>query len=94
MTTYWDDEKQFRKGKRAKERAIINNLLYDTEKAEFLLGYCEGKTKAVKVLYKTKRGRYFAHNIQKESITPMTEESARDLIKDLSIEKYIELFGT
>jgi len=89
-------------------KAIINNLLYDTEKAEKIYEY-RRKVQGAEVLfmpgysfydwchidiYKTTSGRWFEHNTDKSTITPTTEADVKDTIRKINPEKYMELFGS
>lgn len=89
------------------EKAIINGKLYDTEKAEFLCQFKDGR-----ILLKTKRGNYFScvqdiksANEEKmdeivETVTishfdlrEETEESVKGYIGIHELDLYIKLFG-
>lgn len=88
-------------------RAIIDNKLYDTEKAKEVVTFCRRVdmgpvmtgsmlhwTPSHKfTLYKTAKGNYFEHNEDTKEITPRNEEWVKDLIRRLYPDKYIELFG-
>ena len=88
-------------------KAIINNLLYDTSNSELL---CTANRKAY---FKTKNGRYFSCDVSVSTesyycstcdfvfettyIYSNTEPTSADYIKSVlgrfDVEKYIELFG-
>lgn len=88
-------------------KAIINNKMYDTEKAELVVAYRRrvdmGPVMSGSdihwtpmhdcLLYKTAKGNYFEHDGDTDAITPRDEKWARDLIRRLYPDKYIELFG-
>ena len=88
-------------------RAIINDKLYDTEKAEKIISfqrrvdmgpiYPGADTHWAPLhdidLYKTAKGKYFEHDRDRDAITPTHEEKAKDVIRRLYPDKYIELFG-
>ena len=78
-------------------KKIINGRLYDTEKSEKLCEYVEynllfGKINFV--LYKTKKGRFFA---SKNNPIPGYFEASEEFVKKAlakqNPDKYIELFG-
>lgn len=90
-----------------RKKAIINRKLYDTEKAEFLCLFRDGR-----ILLKTKSGNYFscAQDIKSVSEEKMdgivetvtishydlmeeTEEAVRGYIGIYELDLYIKLFG-
>lgn len=88
-------------------KAIINDKMYDTEKAEAVVSFrrrvdmgpvLSGSTLHWTpmhdcTLYKTAKGNYFEHDEDTNDITPRDETWAKDLIRRLYPDKYIELFG-
>lgn len=89
------------------EKAIINGKLYDTEKAEFLCLFKDGR-----ILLKTKKGNYFScvrdiRSVNKEKTDEIvetvtishydsreeTEESVKGYIGVHELDLYIKLFG-
>lgn len=75
-------------------KQIINNVLYDTEKAEKIVDYWSGYCK--RELYKGGRG-YFSvvwdYFGTKYNIEPKDEDFVKALLGKINIDKYIELFG-
>lgn len=68
-------------------RKIINNKVYDTDKAKLQA------SNSKKQLYLKKNGEYFLYNHSKEKIIPMQYEEAKKWAKEnISIDKYNELF--
>lgn len=59
------------------EKAIINGKLYDTEKAEFLCPFKDGR-----ILLKTKRGNYFSCV---QDIRSVNEEKTDEIIETVTI---------
>ena len=87
-------------------KAIINNKIYDTTKAEAIIDYRrkvnEGEILNSGVyycpyhnftLYKTAKGSYFEHDKTKDIISVLSEEIARDIVRKLEPDLYIKLFG-
>lgn len=89
-------------------KAIINDKLYDTEKAEELLAFTRRTTTEVRLftdtpvswpsthmvkLYKTAKGRYFEHDMTAERIQPVAESTARDIVRECDPDLYVKLFG-
>lgn len=88
-------------------KAIINNKMYDTEKAESVVSFRRRVDMGPVIsgsqihwtpmhdctLYKTAKGSYFDHDEDTGTITPRDETWAKDLIRRLYPDKYIELFG-
>ena len=88
-------------------KAIINEKIYDTQKAEAVVKFrCRVDMGPVLsgstvhwtplhdfTLYKTAKGNYFDYDEDTEAITPMDEADVKDLIRKLYPDKYIELFG-
>ncbi len=76
-------------------KQIINNTLYDTETAEFIIRYYLGFNN--RELYRTKKNHYFCmvyDYFDKPSYIEEKEENfVKDLLGRLDTEKYIELFG-
>ena len=89
------------------KKAIINCKLYDTEKAEFLCPFKDGR-----ILLKTKRGNYFScvqdiRSVNEEKTDEIietviishydfreeTEESVKGYIGVHELDLYIKLFG-
>ena len=68
-------------------KQIIDGLLYDNEKAEFLYDV----TPFV-ALYKTKNGRFFTLSLG--DIKPVSEDNVRLCLGKHFPGKYIELFGS
>lgn len=62
------------------EKAIINGKLYDTEKAEFLCPFKDGR-----ILLKTKRGNYFSCV---QDIRSVNEEKTDEIIETVIISHY------
>ena len=88
-------------------KKIINELLYDTEKSEFLL-FFRKKVKVSPVftrpdynfeswnemeLYKSSGGRFFAYAKDTKTIVALEVAEARAILGELNPDKYIELFG-
>lgn len=88
-------------------KAIIDGKLYDTEKAEAVVTFRrrvdEGPVLSGSTihwtpmhdftLYKTAKGNYFEHDQANGTIVPRDKGWAKDLIRRLYPDKYIELFG-
>lgn len=89
------------------EKAIINGKLYDTEKAEFLCPFKDGR-----ILLKTKKGNYFScvqdiRSVSEEKMDEIvetatishcglreeTEEAAKGYVGIHELDLYIKLFG-
>lgn len=62
------------------EKAIINGKLYDTEKAEFLCPFKDGR-----VLLKTKNGNYFSCV---QDIRSVNEEKTDEIVETVTISYY------
>lgn len=87
-------------------KSIIDDLLYDTEKARLIYSF----RRQVDVgpvlwnpqyhwtpwhsitIYKTKKGRYFEHDEDANKITPIEEDAARRIIKKLDPDTYKKIF--
>lgn len=88
-------------------KAIIDSKLYDTEKAEPIISFNRRVDMGPIfsgselhwtplhniILYKTAKGNYFEHDVDRDTITPKTEQMAQDLVRRLYPDTYIELFG-
>lgn len=88
-------------------KAIINGKLYDTEKAEKVVSfrrrvdmgpiYSGSEIHYTPLhdidIYKTAKGNYFEHDVDKGTITTTDEDEVKDIIRRLYPDKYIELFG-
>ncbi len=78
-------------------KQIIDNVLYDTEKAEFITNYYVVNCK--RELYRTKSDpfKFFAivwdYFDRNSNIEKKDEEFVKTLLGKINIEKYIELFG-
>ena len=83
-------------------KAIINGLLYDTDKAKMLLEDIFpleiGKTYMLP--YKTPKGRYFTvmtkikdNGIEESLLAPKTETEIKSMICRTSVDLYIKIFG-
>lgn len=72
-------------------KAIINGLLYDTEKAEVV---CEDSIGFFTV-YKTKNNRVFIENKLTEKFSTITTDmnKIKEILGSNFPDKYIELFG-
>lgn len=69
---------------------VINNWVYDTDKAEVI--YEESSCLNIFTLYKTKNGHYFFQNGTR-TIKPITEQEARNWVgANLEADRYKELF--
>ena len=66
---------------------IIDGLLYDTETATEI--YVDAKTN--RKYYRTEKGNFFCVYTNKE-IRPMTEQSVKDYLGEVSVETYIKVF--
>ena len=88
-------------------KAIINNKLYDTDRAALVVTF-RRKVNECPVrpgsqvywtpthdfaLYRTAKGNYFEHDQNTNEITPRSEDWSKDLILRLYPDKYIEIFG-
>lgn len=62
------------------EKAIINGKLYDTEKAEFLCPFKDGR-----ILLKTKNGNYFSCV---QDIRSVNEEKIDEIVETVTISRY------
>lgn len=83
-------------------KAIIDGLLYDTDKAKMLLeGIFPLKVGKTYLLpYKTPKGRYFTvktkikdNSIEESLLTPQTETEIKSMICRESVDLYIKIFG-
>lgn len=83
-------------------KAIINGLLYDTDKAKMLLEgiYPLEVGKTYMLPYKTPKGRYFTveteikdNSIKESRLTPQTETEIKSMIYGTSVDLYIKIFG-
>ena len=88
-------------------KAIIDNKLYDTEKAEKLIEFKRSGTKTVEcwgalmnlpyrhdiTLYKTAKGNYFEVDEVDNVIRVVTEEQVKKLLTNIDPDLYIKLFG-
>lgn len=89
-------------------KRIVDGKLYDTEKAEKLYTYDEGRQEEVALLfdatyhrlvrhvidvYRTKNGAYFEHDNDSRTIDPITAERAADTIRDIDPDTYMSVFG-
>ena len=86
--------KIFEKNKKGIDtKAIINGLLYDTEKSD-LIG--QAKTEScIKQFYKTKKGRMFMFEIPFSRLNRILidEDEVKEELQTGIPDKYIELFG-
>lgn len=88
-------------------KKIIDGKLYNTETASrifgfrrrykgpeisWMPGYCFADWHEISI-YKTKKGAYFELDEKRESITPVTEEQVKDVMREVDVEKFIEIFG-
>ena len=71
-------------------KAIINGLLYDTEKAEYL-GEYQNKFHEANGVYRTKNNRIFIETATGEFI--IDEKEIKEIMGKYCPDKYIELFG-
>ena len=69
-------------------RAIVDGLLYDTDKSELV--HIDSITK--RRLYRTPGGCFFSMYPNGE-IVPKTVENTKVYLGEKNVEKYIELFG-
>ena len=69
-------------------RKVVGGLLYDTDKSELIY------TDHVKnrMLYKTKKGRFFML-YQTGEIEERSEENVMTYLAERDVDKYMELFG-
>lgn len=67
---------------------VIDNLLYDTDKAEII--YFDDKTD--RTLYKGENGHFFMFYLN-GAIVPKTDDAVKDYLGQRDVEKYTELFG-
>ena len=87
-------------------KAIINDKMYDTEKAERIYEFRrkvdEGEILNTGlhytpyhdvVLYKTAKGNWFEHDITNDTIAVLTEDKAREIIRRLAPDIYVKMFG-
>jgi hypothetical protein len=85
-------------------KAIIDDKLYDTEKAELILEFsrsfdavdifgrdCKGWKNME--LYRTKKGNYIEVDLRSKKIELTSEYCAKELLRKINPDKYIELFG-
>lgn len=94
-------------------KKIINNMLYDTEKANKIYEYKHkwfeqslfmpkgwGFTHWENAeIFKTNKNNYFIYYhdkdyLERERIEIKTEMEVKQIIQDLDVDKYLELFGT
>lgn len=86
--------------------AIINNKLYDTEKAEKIIEFRrrvnEGEIMNSGMcyvpfhnfsLYKTAKDNYFEYDEKANKINPISESTAKNIIRETYPDIYIKLFG-
>lgn len=78
-------------------RAILNNKLYDTEKAEFLIGLSipqnnfGGDVDELNI-YKTKSGNIFAENVTQDCL--VSENKLKTILsRPDCVDIYIKIFG-
>lgn len=88
-------------------KAIIDNKLYDTEKAKKVIEFRRSGTKTVDcwgtlmnlpyrhdiTLYKTAKGNYFEVDEDDKVIQVVTEERVKKILTDIDPDLYIKLFG-
>ena len=88
-------------------KAIIDNKLYDTEKAEKVFSFIRKKQGAENifrpgyvfidkcncVFYRTAKGAYFEADKTREEISLVGKDEVKRVIRKLSPDRYIELFG-
>lgn len=87
-------------------RRIINNKLYDTEKAGKICTFTEYRkvrsstaennyitTLWFYELYETKKGQYFKYDQLEHKIELVTEEYAKSVVADADVNLYIKMFG-
>lgn len=75
-------------------RFIINNKLYDTEKAELICSYNASIFESCDI-YRTEKGNYFQISglLTKDCQSLTVDQVKERLIYNGYIDKYIELFG-
>lgn len=89
-------------------RAIINGLLYDTEKSEEIMRYTDDDC-ILHAIFETPNGAMFQARVEQchvidnylniisdsayTHIQPLSELEYRDILGRYKIDKYIELFG-
>ena len=71
-------------------KAIINGLLYDTEKAD-CIGTYKNKYLDTSGVYRTKNNRVFVYTAEGEFI--VEENQVKEIMGKYCPDKYIELFG-
>ena len=88
-------------------KAIIDNKLYDTEKAEKIIEFRRSGTRTTEVwgslmnkpflhdvtLYKTAKGNYFEVDEVDKVIEVVTEKRVKKLLSDIDPDLYMKLFG-
>lgn len=75
-------------------KAIIENILYDTDKCKLVLEVDEWKyTDGVTAITKLYRGRSKWFIERNGKIYPITENRAKEIIAENAIDKYVEYFG-
>lgn len=70
-------------------KAIINNLLYDTDKSEIL--YQDLNTYPIRILYLSKNLRLFM--TVGDEISNADQEELKYFLGTVNVDKYMELFG-
>ena len=87
-------------------KAIIGNKLYDTDKAERVIKYSKRVNKGPFLfnpkwtycpahnfgLYRTKKGAFFEHDEEDNTIQAITETQGKEIVRTLDPDKYMELF--
>ena len=71
-------------------KAIINGLMYDTEKAKIIFNPDEYHT-----LYMTEKGNLFMayHQLEEKAISCADNEKLKKFLAENAPEKYVEIFG-
>lgn len=88
-------------------KAIIEGRLYDTAAAKKILRFRRKVDKGPVfwderlhwtpmhdfILYRTEKGAFFEHDTGDNVIQTLNEEVAKDIVRRLDVDKYMELFG-
>lgn len=87
-------------------KAIIDDKLYDTDKAEKVFSYRRKVDKGPVFwdeklrwapfhafdIYKTTKGAYFEHDTEDNKIYIITKAQAQEVVRNLDPDRYMELF--
>ena len=77
-------------------KAIIDNKLYDTDKAEMTYEYTEAESCAANIkIYKTSKDNYFQEIsvFASNTLNTLSVDQVKEVLSKRAPDKYIELFG-